>query len=134
MQNTTRAGQRRAAEHRHTESVAERRRTDKNKVMQSDAENNDIKRYRALQSSGAEVRCADEGHNEIESDAGIAAEQHSANDQSNRHQGREMRRGKRRRARQVDAEHDESRAMQASRAEQQSVDDQATESDAERHT
>jgi hypothetical protein len=81
MQNTTRAGQRRAAEHRHTESVAERRRTDKNKVMQSDAENNDIKRYRALQSSGAEVRCADEGHNEIESDAGVAtAEQRSADE------------------------------------------------------
>ena len=49
--------------------------------MQSDAENNDIKRYRALQSSGAEVRCADEGHNEIESDAGVAtAEQRSADE------------------------------------------------------
>ncbi len=102
--------------------------------MQSDTDNNESRATRHDASNRVEGRCADEGRNEIESDAGIAAEQSSADDQSNKHQGREMRRGKRRRARQVDAEHDESRAMQASGAEQQSVDDQATESDAERHT
>jgi hypothetical protein len=69
-----------------------------------------------MQSSRVEARCADEGHNEIESDAGIAAEQRSIGTQSDRHQSREMRGDKSRRERQADAEHDESRAMQSSRA------------------
>ena len=102
--------------------------------MQRDAENNERRATRHNASSRVEARCADEGYNEIESDAEIAAEQRSADDQSNRDRGREMRRGKSRRARQADAEYDENRAMPTSRAEQQSADDQAEKTDAERRT
>ncbi len=52
--------------------------------MQSDAENNESRTTQSYVSSRVERRCADDGYNEIDSDAEIPAEQHSINNQSDR--------------------------------------------------
>jgi hypothetical protein len=56
----------------------------RHRSMQSDAENNESRATRHDASSRVEGRCADDGYNEIDSDAEIPAEQHSINNQSDR--------------------------------------------------
>jgi hypothetical protein len=74
---TSRAEQQ-SADDKATKTDAERRTTaltsKQHRATQSDAENNDSRTTQSYASSRVEGRCADDGYNEIDSDAEIPAE------------------------------------------------------------